>query len=149
MSKKDIEESIKRAGIEYGTLAAVYLFLINVIINNLLEARGHDTLFVSAILWLCSLLLVASLFPYGIEKDHVLKDRRGVAKYAGLSFGLFFLFFAIMIGAGFFFFMGTPATVAFVLIAMAIVPIVVSSLIFYHLTIWLFDGMGKKEEKSS
>ncbi len=148
MSKRKIEESIKRAGIEYGTMAAIYLFLVNVIINNLLEARGHDALFLYAILWICSLLLISSLFPYGVEKEHLLKDRKGVAKYAGISFTLFFSFFATMIGAGIFFFTGSPLTSILKLVGTAIIPIIISSLIFYYITIWLFESM-ETENKGS
>ncbi len=147
MSRRKIEDSIKRAGIEYGTLAAIYLFLINVIINNLLESKGHDTLFLSGVLWACSLLLVTSLFPYGVEKEHLLKDRKGVAKYAGISFAVFFSFFATMIGVGLFLFLGSSLSSVLMLLGATIVPIIVSSLVFYYITIWLFEGMETKKEK--
>lgn len=141
MKKEKTDISIKRVGIEYGVLAAVYLSLISISINYLLKNQDHNTLTVTAILWLCSLLFVTSLFPYGIEKKHLLKDRRGIAIYASLSFAVFFIFFSILIGFGFIFFLNVKVLVILKLITSSLVPIFISTFLFYSVTVWLFDGM--------
>jgi hypothetical protein len=147
MKKKEIKNSIKRVGIEYGILAAVYLSLISITINSLLRNQEHNTLTVTAILWLCTLLFVASLFPYGIEKKHLLDDKRSVALYASFSFAVFFIFFSLLVGLGFTIFLNIKLIIILKLIASSLIPIFISTLLFYSITVWLFDGM--KTEKAN
>lgn len=145
MTKEKISTTVKRAGVEYGVLAAVYLSLISITVNTLLKDQEHNTLTVTAILWLCTLLLVSSLFPYGIENEHLIKNRRGVAKYAGLSFAIFFIFFSLMIGVGFIFFLNVKVMIALKLITVSLLPIFISTFLFYSIAVWLFDGMKQKK----
>lgn len=147
MKTKKTENSIKRVGIEYGVLAAVYLSLISITINSLLKNQDHNTLTVTAILWLCTLLFVASLFPYGVEKKHLLDDRRGVALYASFSFAFFFIFFSLLIALGFILFLNIKVIIILKLITFSLIPIFISTILFYSVTVWLFDGM-KTEKKN-
>lgn len=137
-----MDETVRRVGIEYGVLAATYLFLINAIINILLDPKFNYTLAVSGVLWLCILLLISALFPYGIERDILAKDREGIAVTASISFALFYVFFTVLIAMGFFFFLNLELSYIIPLASAIAIPLLLSAIIFYLTTIWIFRGMN-------
>ena len=131
-----MDEYARRTAVEYGVIAAIYMFLINSIINRILVMQDHGTVLISALLWLCSLLIVSLLLPYGIETRSAIKDIRSFAESSAISFGMLFLFFILLIGVGFLFFIGLKPSNVLILALTLSVPIILSSIIFYFASIW-------------
>lgn len=134
-----MKEKTRRTAVEYGTIAAIYMFLINAIANRIMVLQDHSTLAISGILWLISLLLIALLLPSGLEDEKEIKNKKGFAESSSLSFLMLFLFFILTSGISVLFFWGLRVSDVFLLVLTLSIPVIISSVIFYFVTVWAMD----------
>lgn len=142
-----MNDKIRKTAVEYGTIAAVYMFLINAIANRIMILQDHSTMAISGILWFTSLLLIALLLPSGLEDKEEIKNKKRFAESSALSFLMLFFFFILTSGIGILFFWGVKASDVFLLVLALAVPVIVSSIIFYFVTIWAMDETVFKERQ--
>ncbi|MFP4539644.1 MAG: hypothetical protein ACLFNN_01750 [Candidatus Paceibacterota bacterium] len=144
MSKEKAEKINENVAIEYGVIAAIYMFLTNAIINNILSTHGDYSLMVSALFWVGALLLITTLLPYAIEDRKAIKNKKDFVELSAFSFTAIFIFFIAMIGIVFLFTFGISPSLVVFLITALIIPVMVSAFIFYFLTL----GILEKEEEA-
>ncbi|MGM0482842.1 MAG: hypothetical protein ACQEP6_03210 [Patescibacteria group bacterium] len=134
-----MKEEVRITAVEYGTIAAVCMFLINAIANRIMILQDHSTMAISGILWITSLLLIALLLPSALDKPENIKNKRKFAESSSLSFVMLFFFFILISGISALFFWGIRPSDVFLLVLAMAVPVIISAIVFYFVTIWAMD----------
>ncbi|MGM0629347.1 MAG: hypothetical protein ACQESA_02885 [Patescibacteria group bacterium] len=131
-----MKEEVRKTAVEYGTVAAIYMFLVNAIANRIMILQDQSTMAISGILWITSLLLIALLLPSAIENPDNIKSKRKFAESSSLSFVMLFFFFILISGISALFFWGIRPSDVFLLVLALAVPVIISAIVFYFVTIW-------------